>query len=274
LIGTRERTVRARFGSRAYLEAGSGPNTIVLLHGIGSRAFSWATQLDRWSDRFRILAWDAPGYGNSEDLPNQEPDANDYADALADFLDALELERPLLVGHSLGALIAGTFASRFSSKAAALVLLSVACGYGHLSLVDRERRFAPRAGDLRALGAEGLASRRSAALLSDNATPEQVARVGDAMKTVRESGYLAALRMLTNADLFAVAPKIALPALVACGSEDAVTPPDQNRRVAQAVPGAAFALVEGAGHALYVERPDELDRVVLPFFASHAGGAT
>ncbi len=265
-----ERALRARSGTIAYLEAGSGP-AVVVLHGIGSRAFSWTTQLERWSERYRVVAWDAPGYGLSDPFASGEPAAADYADALADVIDALGLERPIVVGHSLGALIAGTFALRHPDRARALVLLSVACGYGYLSPVDRERRFAARAGDVRALGPAGLAAKRSAALLSAKAPEADVARVRAAMSSVNEAGYLAALRMLIDADLLATIGRVALPALVACGSEDAVTPPEQNRRVAEAIPGARFALIEGGGHAVYVERPDGLDAALLPFFAAVTG---
>ena len=90
------------------------------------------------------------------------------------------------------------------------------------------------------------------------------------MSSIRESGYLAALRMLTNGDLLAMTPNIRVTTLVACGSEDTVTPPEQNRRVAESIPAAAFALVDGAGHAVYVERPDGLDARVLPFIGSIA----
>jgi len=90
------------------------------------------------------------------------------------------------------------------------------------------------------------------------------------MCSIRESGYLAAMRMLTNGDLLAITPNIRVPTLVACGSVDTVTPPEQNRRVAESIPGAAFALVDGAGHAVYVERPDELEACVLPFISSIA----
>jgi pimeloyl-ACP methyl ester carboxylesterase len=270
LIGLSERTVRARNAKRAYLEAGSGP-PIVLLHGIGSRAASWNTQLERWSARYRVVAWEAPGYGSSDDLTAPEPEAADYADALAELLYVLEIQRPIVVGHSLGALIAGTFAARYPDAACGLALLSVACGYGHLSLIDRERRFSARADDLRTLGMDGLAEKRSSAVLSPHASAELRARVRETMATLRESGYLAALRMLTNADLLAVTPKIRIPTLVACGAEDAVTPPEQNRRVAASIPSARFKLIERAGHAVTLERPDELDALLLPFFASVAG---
>lgn len=251
----------------AALEAGRGA-PLVLLHGIGSRAFSWATQLERWSRHAHVLAWDAPGYGESLDLPGT-PSVEAYAGALVRRLDAARLERPLIVGHSLGALIAAAFAARYPDRVAGLVLLSVACGYGALPPAERERRYEARACELTALGPEAFSAARAAVLISPGGPPEAVERVRAAMRTIRLPGYLAALRTLMSSDVFAYAPAIVAPALVACGSADTVTPPEQTRRVAERIAGATFALVEGAGHAVYVERPDALDEVVVPFFKAH-----
>jgi pimeloyl-ACP methyl ester carboxylesterase len=268
LIGTgAERTVRVGGAQRSYLEVGAG-SPLVLLHGIGSRAFSWSTQLERWSAGYRVIAWDAPGYGGSDDLPSGWSAVTDYADELRGFLDALSIERPVVIGHSLGALIAGAFAARSPDRVRGLVLLSVACGYGRLSSADRERRYEVRARELTALGVEAFSEKRAAALVSPGASQEMIARIGEAMRTIRPSGYLGALRMLMDADFLGFAPRIAAPTLVACGSRDTVTPPEQNRRVADGISGSTFVLVEGAGHAVGVERPDELDACVLPFLAS------
>uniref|UniRef100_UPI00016A5482 alpha/beta fold hydrolase n=1 Tax=Burkholderia ubonensis TaxID=101571 RepID=UPI00016A5482 len=83
---------------------------VVLLHGIGSGAASWVCQLDALGASRRVFAWDAPGYGASTPVHGASPAASDYAAALAAWLDALGIDRCVLVGHSLGAIIAGGFA--------------------------------------------------------------------------------------------------------------------------------------------------------------------
>lgn len=239
----------------------------MLLHGIGSRAFSWSVQLGAWSDTHRVIAWDAPGYGRSDPLAEGAPHVGAYVEALAELLSALSVERPIVVGHSLGALIAATFASTYPDRVQALVLSSVACGYGSLPAAAREQRYQARAQDRIDLGAEAFSKKRSAAVLSPQASPESVELVRTAMSSIGEAGYLAALRMLFSADLWPMLSRVTAPTLVICGSVDAATSPDQNRRVAQSINGARFTLIDGAGHAVYVEQPEAFDVIVRAFLA-------
>ncbi|HCV40393.1 MAG TPA: hypothetical protein DGQ94_17085 [Pseudomonas sp.] len=118
-----ERLLLLGDGQQAIREAGSG-RAIVLLHGIGSGAASWLQVAQGLRQRARVIAWDAPGYGQSAPLPMASPRAGDYAARLASLLDALALERCVLVGHSLGAMTAAAFAQRHPERVSALVLLS------------------------------------------------------------------------------------------------------------------------------------------------------
>ena len=88
---------------------GSGPS-LVLLHGIGSNADSFAELLPLLPPDRQVVAWNAPGYGASAPLGPDWPVAADYADALEAFLDRLGLDRVTLVGHSLGTLMGAAFA--------------------------------------------------------------------------------------------------------------------------------------------------------------------
>ena len=88
-------------GELAWREAGQG-TALVLLHGIGAGSGSWVGQLEGLASSFRVIAWDAPGYGASAPLPQAQPLAGDYARVLAEFLQALKIDALALVGHSLG----------------------------------------------------------------------------------------------------------------------------------------------------------------------------
>jgi 3-oxoadipate enol-lactonase len=76
--------------------------------------------------------------------------------------------------------------------------------------------------------------------------------------------------MLSLADILAELQGCRAPALVVCGAEDQVTPPDSNRRVAAAIPGARFELIDGAGHLPYVEVPERFNALVGAFLAAVA----
>ena len=103
---------------------------VVLLHGIGSNAHSFVPLMQALAGRCPSLAWDAPGYGESHPLSPAWPDASDYAAALSRLLGRLGIPRCVLVGHSLGALIAGRFALVSPRRVVALALISPALGYG------------------------------------------------------------------------------------------------------------------------------------------------
>ena len=124
-----------------FRESGHGASiTHVLLHGIGSGSASWVQQLDVVADAsaLRVLAWDAPGYAGSSALSPAEPTATDYAQQLWAWLDVLGCHTPIvLVGHSLGALMAASAAALQPARIARLVLLSPARGYAATPAAER-----------------------------------------------------------------------------------------------------------------------------------------
>lgn len=87
---------------------------------------------------YRVLAWDMPGYGESPMLAAAPANAGDYADALARMLDRAGVEQTILVGHSLGALVAAAFAAKYPQRVLYLVLADVAQGYGQAEAAQRE----------------------------------------------------------------------------------------------------------------------------------------
>ena len=128
------RTVQAGSRKLSYRESGKGPRTLVLLHGVGTDSASWIQQLDAFASVCRVIAWDAPGYGESTPPASGEPVATDYADALLGLLDALDIRQALLVGQSLGAIMATALAARHPERIEKLVLTGPAAGYGDADL--------------------------------------------------------------------------------------------------------------------------------------------
>lgn len=254
-------------------ECGRGP-ALVCLHGIGSGAASWLALGQRLAGRARVIAWDAPGYGSSTPLVPSAPWAVAYADRLRALLEALEVERCVLVGHSLGALMAGAAARRGSAlvpRIARLVLMSPARGYGAPALADKAAQVrSERLASLAQLGIAGMAAQRSGRLLSDGASELARAWVRWNMAQLNEHGYRQAVQLLCGDDLLGYLPP-AVPVRVLCGEHDVVTTPAACAEVAAAC-GVALEPVLRAGHACYVEQPDavaallatELDATGLP----------
>lgn len=247
-----ERLLPLSDGRQAIREAGQG-QAIVLLHGIGSGAASWLQVAQGLHQRARVIAWDAPGYGHSAPLPMASPRATDYAARLVSLLDALEVERCVLVGHSLGALTASAFAKHHPARVSQLVLLSPARGYGARPDQGRAVRD-KRLHDLATLGIERLAEMRSANLVSANASDQALAWVRWNMARLNPPGYRQAIELLCGDDLLHYCGQ-QVPCQVHCGSADSITTADDCRALAQAF-AAPFQLIHGAGHACAIEQPE------------------
>jgi len=213
-----------------------------------------------------VVAWDAPGYRESAPLDVRWPDAGDYAEALLGLFDALNMPRCLLVGHSLGALIAARFALRWPARVAALALISPAMGYGAAQGGDLPEKAAARLTALDRLGAAGFAEERAPGLVGDPAArPDVVATVREAMAAVRRPGYDQATRMLASGRLLDDVAAVTVPTAVIVGALDRITPPAGARQVFDALaaaPARQFTEVPAAGHAVCQEEPAAVARAL------------
>jgi pimeloyl-ACP methyl ester carboxylesterase len=247
-------------GNIEYLERpGSGGPVLVMLHGIGSNAASFAPLLDHLPRGWRVIAWNAPGYGGSAPLDAEWPLALDYAVALKDFLDRLELKRVLLAGHSLGCLMGAAYAAAHRERVARLLLSSPALGHGVPRGAALSAAAQARIDDLEMLGPDDFAALRAPRLVFEpEGNSDIVSRVRDGMAQVSLRGYPQAARMLASGRLIDDAERLQVPTDVIVGAKDVVTPPDSARRAYAALRDpwrGALTLVPGAGHALYQQAP-------------------
>jgi pimeloyl-ACP methyl ester carboxylesterase len=250
----------------SYISRAGGGTPIVLLHGIGSNAGSFVPLIEVLDERYRVLAWDAPGYGESPPLPVEWPDASDYATALEHLLARLGVSRCVVVGHSLGTLIAARFALVSPRNVAALCLVSPSLGGGVTKGAPLPPAVADRIEQLDRLGAEKFAAARSPLLFADPAgRPDVLQSAVRAMAAVRRPGCDQAARMLASARMLDDAAKLAVPTAVMVGLQDRITPPANARRVFDALPSSAqheFFEISDAGHAVCQEQPAEVACVI------------
>lgn len=248
-----QRTLVLNDSRQAVREIGSGP-AIVLLHGIGSGAGSWlevALQLGQYA---RVVAWDAPGYGDSTPLSPLAPLAEDYAERLLKTLDVLGIHDCMLVGHSLGAITAAAFARLHPQRLRRLVLISPARGYGDPAReLQRQQVRSRRLAALEQLGIAQMAAQRSAAMLSPRRSVKALEWVRWNMSRLNIHGYRQAIELLCGDDLLRHTP-LAVPCEVHCGEADGITPPEACLALAKSL-DASFALIPGAGHASPIEQP-------------------
>ena len=254
----------------SYMEAGRvDAPAILLLHGVGANSMHWRHQLAGLSDAFRVVAWNAPGYILSDAFKTEWPTCKDYADALADFLGVLKLDRVNLVGNSFGSRVAQCFAIHYPSRVIRLAMTGTGIGPKGMSEEAKQKILATREAQV-AKGGYGFGARVDA-LLAKNASAQTKALVADVLRATNPRGFMHGVKlgMADGYDPETVAAKITAPVLMISGNEDRVNPIDRNAAVlAKAMPKAKHEILEGVGHLPEVEAPEKVNALLRAFFAN------
>ena len=249
-----------------FTARGAGTTTVLFLHGIGGDCTSFEPQLAAFSDRYRAVAWTMPGYGRSPALAEMTFPA--LAAAVVVLLDRLDVARAVLVGHSMGGMIAQEVAALYPDRLAALVAACTSPAFGKPG-GDFQRQFlaarlAPLdRGETPADLAPGLVSAMVGADAPAAAREIAVA----AMSRIAVPAYRAALNCLVTFDRRAELAAITCPTLLVAGGEDRTAPPEVMERMASHIPAARYVCLDGAGHLANLERPDAFNTALAEFFA-------
>jgi len=235
---------------------GSGP-LVVFLHGIGGNRHHWNEQLPIFATRFKAVAWDARGYGDSDDYAGGLR-FDDFTADLLRVLDHFKQQKAHLVGLSMGGRIARNFALRHPGRVAKLVLANTTPGFDALTpeqvkkFVEERRNRSPES---------------MRALISRHARPGAYEDLLASFKALRQPSYLKTLEASVTQDRAAAIERIRAPTLVITSDEDQVYPPSIARNMAKRIPGARLAVISGAGHLSNLEQPGQFNQVVLRFLS-------
>jgi pimeloyl-ACP methyl ester carboxylesterase len=240
----------------------------VLLHGLGGSSRSWEFQQRDLGDRFRVVAWDCPGYGGSDDLADPTPGVDDYVAVALGLIDALGFETVALLGHSMGGVVAGRLASRYPARVSHLVLSCTSVGWGGPRQAARAAGFEKRLSELRTLTAAEFGAARAATMVADDCGPTARAKVAGIASQVRLSGYGAASHMLANTDNSEAIRSLALPTMVISADKDQVASAAQAEELVDTIEGCQHAILRGVGHAPYIEDPETYNATLRRFLAS------
>jgi pimeloyl-ACP methyl ester carboxylesterase len=254
-------TVRLAHGRVAYREAGSGP-ALLLLHGMAGASASWVRQLEALSSSFRVVAWDAPGFGGSDVV---EPDLDAYAGAARRLLEALGIDASAVVGHSMGGLIAVRLAASSGALVSRLVLSCSHAGFGDPQDSPPRARYTRRLAELESMPRAEYGAARARKILPAQASPEVFGTVAAIAATARAEGLLAAGRMSQIADNRPLLGSLAMPVLVLTAELDRVLPAANSLPFLEKIANARHVTLAGVGHAPYLEDPDAYNAALRGF---------
>ena len=231
---------------------GAGP-ALILLHGIGGSSRSFDPQFAELAENHRVIAWDAPGYGESAGV-DESLTMDDYASRVARLIeDTCGAEGVHVLGMSWGGVIATRLALTRPDLVRSLILGSSTVGSG--SDPDQAAAMNARADEVDADVAEFTAT-RARRLLGDGADASAVAAVAaDMAASITPAGYRSAARAMAETDHTADLAAIDIPTLVISGDLDEVTGHAASQVLAGGIPGAVYVTVHGASHLANRDAP-------------------
>lgn len=249
-------------GKIAWRESGAG-RPVLFLHGLGGTRISWGPQLRGLSSRFRCIAWDMPGYGDS--APLVPLTYRSIADQLVDFLDTLQIERADLVGLSFGGMHALHTAIAHPDRVGRMVLADTSPAFGMDGTTRDEwveARFAPlnngqTVGDI----AETVVDAITAVQLNGQVREETVT----AFSQIGSPGFRAAVECLPTNNIRGQLQSISHPSLVIVGELDEETPVSYAQALADGLVNAQIEVLDGVGHLSPAEDPDRFNQLVGRF---------
>ncbi len=235
--------------------------TLFFLHGVGGGHAAWDDQVAYFGTRgHRCIAWDQPGYGGT-------PAPEQYS--LETVTDALRKqigdEAVVLVGHSMGGLIAQETYARFPQLVRAMVLCFTSAAFvGGSKFADQF--IAARIGPLD----EGktmaeIAAAVMPAMRGSRSDPKGQAMAERIMAAIPPDTYRKAIQLLTTFDRRADLARIAVPTLLVAGSDDRTAPPSIMESMARKIPRSEYRLLEGCGHLGPMDQPDAFNAALDAF---------
>ena len=263
-------TIDGPNGALHYRDEGEGDPAVVLLHAFPLGADMWEPQFEAFAPRHRVLAPDLTGFGQSH-VPADRADysVDRWADDAAALIAAAGVERPVLVGLSLGGYAAFAFLRRHGQALAGLILADTRAGPDADEIRARreeQQTLLEQAGEPGPVADRLLTPLVGATSSRREVTLALARRLLDAN---RVEGVIGALEALKNRpDSTADLAGIGVPTLVVAGDQDQPSPPEVAREMAAAVPGARVVIVPDAGHLSNLESPVAFNQAVAEFVGS------
>lgn len=241
--------------------------TLVFLHGLPGQLTNWKYQIQFFEDKYRVVAYDQRGFGRSS-KPKRAA-FSDFTRDLEDLLAELELrdEDVVLVGHSFGGAVAQAYARDHDVRG--LVLVGSLTRFRY-DILDYIMWYTPAFIWKRLFFTiNPLTKRLYPKIFLSPASPIKVLEefYEDNREYLRElppSSYTYT-RYFRDYDASSWLHEITAPTLIIVGEDDAVTPPEESRRISELIPNSKLLVVEDAGHLILYEKPEELNAAITGF---------
>lgn len=248
---------RARDGFElAYWLDGHGPRRIVLIHSLALDHSFWRPVAEKLAGIATVLTYDCRGHGRSDKPPGPYT-VEQFADDLADILDAAGWMDAAVAGASMGGCVALAFAGRYASRLTALGLFDTTAWYG----ADAPQQWRERGEKALSSGFPALVAFQKTRWFGDAFREGHKGTVDTTVATFLANdarAYAETCRMLGAADLRGVLADIRVPTRIAVGEEDYATPPAMAEALHAGIGGSAATVLKGGRHLTPLEMPERV----------------
>jgi 3-oxoadipate enol-lactonase len=253
-----------RLGTHLHHVLVEGPAdrpVVILAHSLGTSLRVWDAVVAPITGSLRVVRYDIRGHGLTP--PSDPPySVQELAGDLERLMDALQIRRATLCGISIGAQIALQAAHDRPDRVERLILCDTSFRIGTPELWS-QRIAAVNEGGLPAISAAVVA--RWVTERYQRSNPDATEGHRYMLERCTRPGYTGGCAALRDADLESIAREIRCRTLVLCGEDDQATPPELNRALADAIPGAHFELIPGAAHLPCIEKPGVVSAHLVSF---------
>jgi pimeloyl-ACP methyl ester carboxylesterase len=262
-----------------YVELGSGDPPVVFVHGLGGNWQNWLENLPAAARHRRTIAMDLPGFGESE-MPDGEISISNYADWVAELLDAVGGERAVVVGNSMGGFVVCELAIAHPKRVSGLVL----CASAGISATNVRRHplmTFVRAGTAIASWVSANSHLVAARPRSRHLATAMVFRhpsrlpadlTAEVMKGAGKPAFMQGLEACLSYDFRDRLNEIECPTLIVWGAEDVIVPSQDADEFNRHIPHARKVVFDETGHCPMLERPREFNRCLVEFLGDEPAG--
>lgn len=245
---------------------GEGRPALLFLHGLGGDRDSFAPQLDHFAGRHECVSWTMPGYGDSD--PLDDLTFPRLAEAACGLLDEHDIDQAVVVGQSLGGMVAQQMAIAHPDRLAGLVLVATTAAFGKPGSSFNDQFLAARLAPIEAGNTPAdLAEEIVDSIVATGMSAEARAHAVASMSRIAPGPYARSIECLVTWDGRDRLGQVTAPTLCIAGGEDTNSPVRAMERLAASVPGASLEVIAGAGHLVNLERPDDFNAVLTTFLA-------
>lgn len=251
-----------------YYERGEGEVTVFLLHGAYGNGLYFSDFADFLAaSGYRAVVWDCPGYGASK--PVSPATIETFAQSAMALVKAVGTARNVVLGHSMGALIAPNAANR-DENIHGVILSAGSPGFAARTPEDQERYIAERIAPIE----NGITVRDYALpllrhMMAGNSSGPLVDTVINVVLSMSTDTFVTSIRAITLYDGRPALEQLTKPTLMIAGREDPACTAVGMKRMNEMVPGSEFHVIEDAGHYAFAEQPERYKSIVLDWLKRH-----